>query len=159
MFSKPWLPVIPFDLRLTDDGESFRDMPDGVTGLPLGQHPGAFGVRRANHIHEGVDLYCPEGTPVSAVEDGLVVAVIDFTGENAEPPSPWWHNTKAVLVEGETGVVVYGEILLGYDYWPGDLIKAGDLIGPRHSGVEERQRASDDYAPFGASPSWHPRRL
>lgn len=47
---------------------------------------------------------------VFAVEPGIVVAIQDFTGERANPPSPWWENTMAVLVEGESGVVVYGEI-------------------------------------------------
>ena len=129
MLSKPWLPPIPYVFTPTDDPESYRDMKPGYTGLPMGDHPGAFGYRRKNHVHEGVDLYCPEGTPVVAVEDGMVAAIIDFTGEHAEPPSPWWHNTKAVLVEGDSGVVVYGEIELAFAYWPGDLIKAGDLIG------------------------------
>jgi murein DD-endopeptidase MepM/ murein hydrolase activator NlpD len=104
-------------------------MGEGETGLPFGNHPGAFGFVRKNHIHEGVDLYCKEGTEVSAVEDGVIVAVIDFTGGNAVPPSPWWHDTKAILVEGESGVVVYGEINPAFVFWPGDQIFAGELIG------------------------------
>ena len=78
--------------------------------LPIPPHPGAFGVKRTHHTHEGVDLYCPQGTPVFAVEDGEIVAVIPFTGRLAIPPSPWWRETEAVLVEGASGVVVYGEI-------------------------------------------------
>jgi hypothetical protein len=79
--------------------------------LPLPPHPGAFGVKRTHHTHEGVDLYVPQGTPVRAVEAGEIVAVIPFTGSRAVPPSPWWRETEAVLVEGESGVVVYGEIV------------------------------------------------
>jgi murein DD-endopeptidase MepM/ murein hydrolase activator NlpD len=129
MNPKPWINPVGLTLIPTTESESFRDMPEGTTGLPLAPHPGAFGVQRKNHTHEGVDLYLPDRAPVMAVEDGLIVAVIDFTGENAVPPSPWWHNTKALLVEGDTGVVVYGEIDLALDYWPGDLIKGGDVIG------------------------------
>jgi hypothetical protein len=33
------------------------------------------------------------------------------------------------LLEGESGVVVYGEIKPNYHYWPGDRIKAGEIIG------------------------------
>lgn len=81
------------------------------TQLPLAPHPGAFGVERKHHTHEGVDLYAPVGTPVFAVEDGVVVAVIPFTGTRAEPPTDeFWFDTDAVLVEGPSGVVVYGEI-------------------------------------------------
>ena len=70
--------------------------------------PGQFGAVRKHDIHTGVDLYCPEGSVVVAVEDGIVVAVEDFTGSDAG--SPWWLPTKAVLVEGASGVVVYGEV-------------------------------------------------
>ena len=93
------------------------------TQLPLPPHPGAYGVKRKHHTHEGVDLYCPVDTVVRPVEDGRVVAVIKFTGPDATPPSPWWLPTQAVLVEGESGVVVYGEVLsrvsVGWDVYRG----------------------------------------
>jgi murein DD-endopeptidase MepM/ murein hydrolase activator NlpD len=113
----------------TEDSESFLTMEQGTTGIPLNPHPGSFGFERKNHVHEGVDIYCPEHTSVHAVEDGVVVAVVDFTGEKATPPSPWWNDTMAVLVEGETGVVVYGEIKPARDYKTGDTLNAGDEIG------------------------------
>ena len=69
---------------------------------------GAFGVTRKNHTHEGIDFYAPEGTAVGAVEDGRVVVVEPFTGPAAG--SPWWMDTQCVMVEGASGVVVYGEI-------------------------------------------------
>lgn len=47
-----------------------------------------------------------------------MVAVIPFTGPSAG--SPWWRDTKAVLVEGETGVVVYGEI--------SPMVQVGDMV-------------------------------
>ncbi|WP_443082794.1 peptidoglycan DD-metalloendopeptidase family protein [Variovorax sp. WDL1] len=95
-------------------------MPPGVTGLPIGSHPGAFGVVRRNHIHEGVDLYTEEGCPVLAVEEGLVVGVMPFTGPGAG--LPWWRDTKAVLVEGRSGVVAYGEV--------SPLVSCGDRVQP-----------------------------
>ena len=112
------------------DSEEFKTFEPGQTGVPVGEeHPGAFGFKRANHTHEGVDLYCPEGTPVAAVEDGMVVALIPFTGAHTTPPSPWWHDTWALLVEGDTGVVVYGEITAAHMFWPGDHVTAGEVIG------------------------------
>lgn len=100
----------PLAMRLiqTSAGDSFRDMPLGATGLPLAPHPGAFGVRRKHHTHEGVDLYAPVGTAVLAVEAGTVVRVAPFTGPAAGLAH--WHDTQAVFVEGDSGVVVYGEI-------------------------------------------------
>ena len=76
--------------------------------IPVNKHPGAFGVVRKHDTHTGIDLYCPEGNPVHAVESGIVVRCGAFTGPDAE--SPWWLPTRYVLVEGISGVVCYGEI-------------------------------------------------
>jgi murein DD-endopeptidase MepM/ murein hydrolase activator NlpD len=122
-----WKNPLPYQLVPSSNSDDFQVLGCKV-GIPTGNtHPGAFAFKRANHIHEGVDLYCFEGSPVSAVEDGVVVGVQWFTGEKANPPSPWWHNTQAVLVEGSSGVVVYGEILTARTV--GQEVKAGDLMG------------------------------
>lgn len=117
----------PLRLKLvpTPDGESFRGMKAGETGLPLAPHPGAFGVQRKHHFHEGVDLYCDEGTSVHAVEEGTVVAIIPFTGPKAG--FDWWEDTEAVLVEGRSGVVVYGEIAPAVA--EKQKVNAGDIVG------------------------------
>lgn len=97
------------------------------TELPLPPHPGSFGCRRKYHTHEGVDLYCQEGDEVFAVESGEVVAIEAFTGPHAG--SPWWLDTWAVLVEGETGVFCYGEIRPREDLSVGDSVSVGELLG------------------------------
>jgi murein DD-endopeptidase MepM/ murein hydrolase activator NlpD len=125
--SSPWLSPVPFELLPTADSESFRSMAAHQTGLPLPPHPGAFGVRRKHHTHEGVDLYVPEGTPISAVEEGEVVAVKPFTGPGAGPGLSHWLDTRAVFVEGPSGVVVYGE--LDPCVTVGAHIAAGALVG------------------------------
>ena len=125
-----WTTPIPLTLVPDPDSEGFLNHHEGTTGIPVGDaHPGAFGFVRRNHVHEGVDLYCPAGTPVRAVEDGVVVAVIAFTGPSAEPPSPWWHDTSAILVEGASGVVVYGEVGVGTGIREGVRVSAGETIG------------------------------
>lgn len=120
-----WVSPLPLRLIPTSVSESFHDMADDETGLPFHQHPGTFGVVRRYDIHTGVDLYAPSGTPVYAVEDGIVVAIIPFTGTHAG--SPWWHETWAVMVEGKSGVVLYGEITT--ETVVGDMVLAGDRIG------------------------------
>jgi len=122
-----WLNPIPLTLVPTAQSESFRDMKPGETGLPLPPHPGAFGVQRRFHVHEGVDLYCAAGTPVTAVEAGVVVAIIPFTGPKAG--FPHWLDTDAVLVEGVSGVVAYGEIVPAGGLAVGLSIAAGQLVG------------------------------
>lgn len=88
--------------------------------FPRGQEPGAFGTVRKHDIHTGVDLYCEDGDEVVCVENGTVVAIEAFTGEHAD--SPWWNDTWAVLVEGEHGVICYGEII------PAEGLKIGDKL-------------------------------
>lgn len=119
----------PLSLKLipTDDPLSFSSMGADETGLPVGQHPGAFGVQRKYHCHEGVDLYAPIGAVVSAVEAGVVVAVIPFTGPHAGPTLAHWLDTWAVFVEGPSGVVVYGEIEPGVV--EGQQVAVGERIG------------------------------
>lgn len=90
---------------------------------------GQFGAVRKHHTHEGIDLYGQQNEEVFAVEDGVVVGIEWFTGEHTNPPSPWWNNTQGVLVEGESGVVVYGEILISEDIEIGTPIICGQKIG------------------------------
>lgn len=122
-----WRNPLPLSLVPTRDALSFASLPSDQTGLPLHPHPGAFGFVRKHHTHEGVDLYAPEGTPVCAVEDGVVVRIEPFTGPSAQ--SPWWQDTDAVFVEGSSGVVVYGEIVPRGDLKEGMILQAGDMVG------------------------------
>ena len=96
-----------------------------ANSLPEAQAAGAFGVVRRHDVHTGVDLYAEEDAPTYAVEDGVVVAVEDFTGARAD--SPWWHDTQAVLVEGASGVVLYGELTT--ELREGARVRRGDVIG------------------------------
>ncbi len=121
-----WANPLPLMLIPTIWEDSYKRYTADVTGLPLDQHPGAFGVRRKHDVHTGIDLYCPEGTPVRAVEDGTVVAVIPFTGAIVDPPMPWWHDTHAVMVEGESGVVLYGEVTPGVEV--GQTVVRGEEV-------------------------------
>ncbi len=98
---------------------------EGSFEVPRSPHPGAFGAVRRYDRHTGVDLYANVGEAVQAVEDGLVVKVGIFTG--SEVGSPWWNTTWAVMVEGASGVVLYGEVdAYVRPVWP---VKAGSLIG------------------------------
>ena len=91
----------------------------------LPDNPGRFAAVRRHDVHTGLDLYCEVGTKVLAVEDGTVVEIEEFTGPTAE--SPWWHETWAVLVQGASGVVVYGEVAPAVEV--GDFVPKGAEIG------------------------------
>jgi hypothetical protein len=101
---------------------------DPMPPIPWGpNHPGAFGICRHEHVHTGVDLYAPVGCPVYAIEEGKVIAIEWFTGPSIN--MPWWNDTRAVYIEGETGVYNYGEIQEMPWLKIGDTVKAGDVIG------------------------------
>lgn len=87
--------------------------------------PGLFATQRRHDTHTGVDLYCELGTEVVAVESGVVVGIEQFTGEGAE--SPWWNDTWAVIIQGDSGNVVYGEIAPKVSL--GQEIEQGQLVG------------------------------
>lgn len=117
--------LIPYSLIVTDDSDSYKTMPAGFTGIPIGNHVGAFGVKRKHHIHEGIDIYAPIGCPVMAIEDGEVIAVKPFTGQAVN--TPWWRDTYAVFVKGKSGTIVYGEIASHTRV--GRQVAAGEIIG------------------------------
>lgn len=139
-----WSNPLPYMvLRKTSDAESFKTMPWWpmlTTGVPVVvdlpheyTHPGAFGAYRKYDVHTGVDLYVPECRAAFTVEAGTVVGLGTFTGPSANPPSPWWNDSSYIMIEGESGVVCYGEI---HCSWHGDgrdmlghKFEAGDLVG------------------------------
>lgn len=79
---------------------------------------GEFEAVRKHDIHTGIDLYAPDGSYVVAIEAGTVVGIIDFTGPSVG--TPWWADTKAILVYGYSGTILYGEV--------SPLVKVGDYI-------------------------------
>ena len=88
-----WVAPLPYKLVPTADPDSFKTLPKDATGLPLPPHPGAFGVKRRFHTHEGTDLFCPQGTPVRAVEARAIVAIKPFTGAHAGASVSHWCDT------------------------------------------------------------------
>jgi murein DD-endopeptidase MepM/ murein hydrolase activator NlpD len=96
--------------------------------IPLGNgHPGSFGVERHQHNHTGVDLYAPHGAPVAAIETGKVIKIAWFTGPSIN--LPWWEDTRAVYIEGPSGVFNYGEIQEYPDIKVGETIHQGEYFG------------------------------
>lgn len=123
-FPLPTMQVI----GVTWDSMSFQDIDiNNHIEIPIGGHVGAFGAIRKHDIHKGVDLYCPQGTPIHAVESGKVVDIRWFTGEKAG--CSWWRNTQGISVEGNSGVVVYGEMIVNEELKEGDCVEVGSNLG------------------------------
>jgi len=80
--------------------------------------PAKFGSRRDNgkRKHAGVDLYCPEDTPVYAMESGVVCNVYNF-----------YSATDACSISGEKYMIRYGE--MKFVIKAGAKVKEGQLIG------------------------------
>ena len=77
---------------------------------------GDFAFKRSFYYHPGIDLYCEKDQTIQAIEDGIIVKIDQFTGTDADPPSPWWLDTWSVLIECESGVIGYCE-LIPHPYW------------------------------------------
>ena len=110
-------------------------------GIPVGRHPGAFSFARHKCHHTGVDLYCSEGTPARIVEGGTVVGIQGFTGQKVD--MPWWYDTDAVLVEGRSGVINYGEIRPFGWLEVGAELRRGEPIGVVVPVVKEGKERPD----------------
>ena len=95
--------------------------------IPTYEEPGSFGFKRKYEIHNGVDIYCKDGSNVYAVEKGIVVDIKPFTGK--QNGTDWWNNTWAICVKGQSGVVCYGEMEEKFNFNIGDTINVGDCIG------------------------------
>lgn len=102
---------------------------DKTPAIPSEGHVGDFAFRRSFYYHPGIDIYCEKGREVVAIESGIVVGFEHFTGAGANPPSPWWNDTFAVMVEGASGVIGYCELMIADELDIGQKIVAGDPIG------------------------------
>jgi murein DD-endopeptidase MepM/ murein hydrolase activator NlpD len=89
---------------------------------------GDFSFRRSFYHHPGIDLYCGFGQEIVAFESGIVVNIEEFTGPDANPPSPWWNPTRSVMIEGNSGVLGYCEILPLPHVKVGTHIEEGEFI-------------------------------
>lgn len=115
--------------RNSDTGAS-KTAPAGSAPPPAGNSafssplPGAkvskgrFGENRGKHVHTGVDISSPEGTPVLAVGDGTVTAV----GANGG-------NGRYIEVTHADGTKSRYSHLSVQDVAQGTAIKKGDAIG------------------------------
>jgi len=90
---------------------------------------GCFGAIRKHDIHTGIDLYCHHGSEVYSIEDGVVVDLGPFTGQLACPPTPWWHDTNYVAVQGKSGTILYGEITLTDSIVIGQFLPEATVLG------------------------------
>jgi len=95
--------------------------------LPTDTEPGRFGAVRKFDIHTGVDLYCDDGEPVYAIEDGTIINHGRFTG--ASIGFPWWEETDCICIKGKSGIILYGEITIREELLNRIWIKEGELIG------------------------------
>ena len=109
--------------------------------IPYYNEPGSFGFKRKHEIHNGVDIYCKDGSEVRAVEDGVVVDIKPFTGK--QNGTNWWNDTWAICIKGHSGVVCYGEMEEQFNFKIGDEVKANSVIGKIKAVLSEHKRRVD----------------
>lgn len=102
-------------------------LPAACWSLPIGNyHPAGFGYAKNYNVHTGIDIYVPEHSCVHAVEGGIVIDIFKFTGLGTSYPN--LDPTYAIMIEGASGVVLYGEVEVLKDIRIGQLIEPGSKI-------------------------------
>lgn len=114
----------------TSEDYSFLSLKDNEFEIPLtnSNHPGSFLFKRKNHIHEGIDLYVKEDTEVLAIENGKIIDIGIFTGE--EVNSPWWNTTQYIsILVNDKYVYLYGELEVYTNLKINDIIQKSTPLG------------------------------
>lgn len=112
---------------INNSAEKFLSSYENSVELPIESHPGSFGFKRKNHIHEGIDFYCEENDEVYSVEDGIVIDIKNFTGESVG--SHWWNETQMIFIKHKNFCLNYGEIIVNKNIKIGDEINCGQHLG------------------------------
>jgi murein DD-endopeptidase MepM/ murein hydrolase activator NlpD len=108
--------------------------------LPEKGASGSFWEDRGDRRHCGVDIYAPEGSPVHAVEEGIVIRTSVFTSREMVA---YWNTTYAVLIKQVDGFLSRYAELGHVRVSKGDRVKAGQIIGVVGS-VLNLQAVSED---------------
>jgi hypothetical protein len=96
--------------------------------LPDSKHCGGFGFQRMHHKHEGIDLYCPNNSPVYACDSGTILNVQWLTG--IECNSTWWNDTQYITIQHDNDslITLYGELTPLPNIKAGTRVKKGEKI-------------------------------
>lgn len=99
--------------------------------------PRSFGAARdGGRWHGAIDLYCPIGTPVYAIQDGLVGPVCGYPPSTPHPYNfvryredfPWAQALEVTSHDG-SGIWRYCELKFIPEMKVGHAVKEGDLLG------------------------------
>ena len=115
-------------IGFTNKDFSFKNLKDNEFEIPYGdEHPGAFGFKRKNHSHEGIDLYCKENDIVLSLTNGKIIDIGKFTGVSIG--SSWWNETEYIAIEYKDYVIVYGELIVNSNLKVNDIILENQELG------------------------------
>lgn len=94
------------------------------------ERPRCFGAPRSGttRLHGACDLYGPLGTPVYAIEGGIVGPVLGYPPSTPNP-YPFYKGTEALELRSTAGIWRYCELEFVPEIRIGHLIKEGDLLG------------------------------
>lgn len=140
-------------VKVAKDSLRWFVFPTGTAQMtvPVYPHPGAFGYKRKQSTHSGVDLYSSLwANKVHPFEEGIVVSIEKFTGEALG--TTWWNDTSCVLVKGASGVICYGEID------PVESLKVGGFVKPS-THIGHVMRVIKEGREHPEIPGWEPSML
>lgn len=103
-------------------------LPNSSVRVPLGAgHVNGFGGKRRNGFNTGIDLLCDAYQPVASVEAGTIVAIVNFSKKGKT--KPWINTSRALLIEGDSGVVCYGNVKPNSKLKVGSFVSKGQVVG------------------------------
>jgi hypothetical protein len=101
-------------------------LPGVKRDLPPEGTPGSFWEDRGDRHHMGVDLYAPPGSPVVAIEKGMVISAGVFTSSDLVP---YWTRTYEITIVHAPGILCRYAELGDTTVERGDSVRGGGLIG------------------------------
>ena len=122
----------------------FWPVPESYSRIVPRRGAGSFWRSRGDRRHVGVDLYAPAGSPVVAVEDGLVLECGVFTTSDE---NPYWNTTHYVLVKHRSGPVAKYAELGEVRVRKGQRVAAGRALG-RVGRVLNPKRIDESTPPY-----------
>ena len=85
-----------------------------------GESMAGFGVNRGSHVHQGQDVFAPDGTPLVAVTDSVVLETGSGDGRG---------NYVALYDPHMERTYVYFHMRRPASVEPGERVEAGDRVG------------------------------
>jgi murein DD-endopeptidase MepM/ murein hydrolase activator NlpD len=133
--------IVPFTIKPVAKPAAPKE-PTGV--VAAGRFTGKYGTKRSGtHIHKGIDISAKKGTPVQAINKGVVQALY--------PDGVRYGYGNAILLKHPDGKRSFYAHLNGFAVQPGQSVRKGETIG--YVGATHRHAPAKRSAGYRGEPA------